>query len=203
MRNRTIAIVDYGMGNHASVIHSLSALGYRIRVSKNIEVLNSADLLILPGVGAYPAAMKSLHENDLVAYIQMQASQGRAIIGICLGMQLLATASYEHSYTKGLGIIPGEFVQFPEGHCHIGWNTIECVNVNTLFRECSGQSFYFNHSYMFSGSDKFNQCVAYNPEPFPVIIQDERVVGLQFHPEKSQAAGRILLNNIITGLLDA
>jgi imidazole glycerol-phosphate synthase subunit HisH len=196
-----VAVVDYGMGNIASVTHSLRALGYRVLVSNEIEVLNSADLLILPGVGAFPAVMQNLYTNDLVTYLQEQASQGQRIIGICLGMQLLTNASYEHSYTEGLGIIPGEFVQFPDRRCHIGWNTLECTREDTLLQGSNGQPFYFNHSFMFSGADQYIRCMAYNSGPIPVVIRNGHVVGLQFHPEKSQTAGRVLLQNVISGLL--
>jgi len=198
-----VAVVDYGMGNLASVTHSLRSLGYRVRVSNEIEVLNSANLLVLPGVGAFPAAMQSLYANDLVTYLQKQASQGQAIIGICLGMQLLANASYEHGYTEGLGIIPGEFVQFPDSRCHIGWNTLECSREDALLQESNGQPFYFNHSFMFSGADQYIRCISYNSGPFPAVIHNDRVIGLQFHPEKSQTAGKVLLKNVISGLLHA
>lgn len=122
-----VVVVDYGMGNHASVIHCLRDLGFRVRVSAEIAVLDSADVLLLPGVGAFPAAMQSLHQRGLVDYLQRQAREQRPIIGICLGMQLLTSASHEFQYTAGLDIIPGEFVALFGAKWHTGWNTLECV----------------------------------------------------------------------------
>src|SRR3954468_1864680 len=126
MSNITIGIIDYGMGNHASVAHSLRELGFRIRTSKDVAELDLVDALVLPGVGAFPTAMRTLHERGLVTYLQEQARLQRPIVGICLGMELLASASHEHEYTVGLDLIPGEIVAFPDRGWHIGWNTLEC-----------------------------------------------------------------------------
>ena len=134
MSNITIGIVDYGMGNHASVAHSLRELGFRVRITKNPEELDLVDALILPGVGAYPLAMRTLHDQGLVVYLQEQAHLQRPLIGICLGMQLLASASYEHEYTIGLGLIPGEIVPFVDRGWHIGWNTLEYLKNDSLMQ---------------------------------------------------------------------
>jgi glutamine amidotransferase len=199
----TIGVVDYGMGNHASVMHSLRDLGFRVRVSNNTSELDLVDILMLPGVGAFPAAMTTLHERGLVDYLQAQARQGRPLIGICLGMQLLATASYEHKYTVGLDLIPGNIVAFPDHSVHIGWNTLEFTQHSPLWTSSDGEAFYFNHSFYYQGPSEYQVAATRHPSAFSSVIQRGSVVGLQFHPEKSQSAGKILLKNLIMGLAHA
>lgn len=199
----SIAIVDYGMGNQASVVHTLRSLGYRVKLAASPDGLDDAHLLVLPGVGAFPAAMQALDQRGLVDYLQQQGSQGRPILGICLGMQLLAEASYEHGYTAGLGLIPGEFVPFERNGWHIGWNTIACRPGDALVAAGAGEAFYFNHSFHYQGPEHFQLARAGEPRPCAAIIRDRQVVGMQFHPEKSQAAGRILLQDLINGLIYA
>lgn len=199
----TIGIVDYGIGNQASVTHSLRNLGFRVRISAEIEILNQVDVLLLPGVGAFPAAMKLLHERGLVSYLQNQAREQKPIIGICLGMQLLASSSLEHHYTVGLDLVPGEIMPLSEPKWHIGWNTIECIQNDELLAPSDGESFYFNHSFSYQGPDEYKISISRHPTPITSIIRRGNVIGLQFHPEKSQAAGRIMLKNLITGLCHA
>lgn len=199
----TVGIVDYGMGNHASVIHSLRDLGFRVRTSAEIDVLNGVDVLIIPGVGAFPAAMQALHQRELVGYLQEQARKQRPILGICLGMQLLTSASHEYGYTTGLNLIPGEIVALSGAKWHISWNTVECIKPDPLFQVSDGQTFYFNHSFCYQGPTEYQACITRHPEPFASIIRSNSIVGIQFHPEKSQAAGKVLLKNLITGLLYA
>lgn len=199
----TIGIVEYGMGNHASVAHSLRALGFRVRASNEVAELDTVDALILPGVGAFPAAMRALHAHGLVTYLQEQARLQRPIIGICLGMQLLASASHEHEYTVGLDLIPGEIVPFADHGWHIGWNTLECTKSDQLLQPSDGQAFYFNHSFYYQGPAEYQIAIARHPSEFSAVIKRGSVVGLQFHPEKSQATGRMLLKNLISGLVNA
>lgn len=203
MNQVTVGIVDYGMGNHASVIHSLRDLGFRVRVSDVPEVLDASDILVLPGVGAFPAAMQVLHQRGLVSYLQQQAREQRPIIGICLGMQLLTSASHEFQYTAGLDLIPGEVVPLTGAKWHIGWNTLECVNTDPLLQPSDGQAFYFNHSFCYQGPNEYQVGLARHPGPFAAVIRRGNSVGIQFHPEKSQAAGRALLKNIISGVTHA
>jgi glutamine amidotransferase len=191
------------MGNHASVIHSLRDLGFRVRVSADTMVLGSTDVLVLPGVGAFPSAMQALHQRGLVSYLQQQAREQRPIIGICLGMQLLASASHEFQYTAGLDLIPGEVVAFTGAKWHIGWNTLECAGSDSLLQASDGQAFYFNHSFCYQGPSDYQVGLSRHPESFASVIRRGKVVGFQFHPEKSQAAGRVLLKNVILGLTHA
>jgi imidazole glycerol-phosphate synthase subunit HisH len=199
----TIGIVDYGMGNHASVAHSLRDLGYRVRISKEPYELDLVDALILPGVGAFPAAMEALYESKLVTYLKDQAHLNRPLIGICLGMQLLTTSSCENKKTDGLDLIPGEIVSFSDHRGHIGWNTLECIQDDTLLNSSDGQSFYFNHSFYYKGPSEFQIATSQHSSEFAAVIRRGNVIGLQFHPEKSQATGKALIKNIISGLVDA
>lgn len=199
-QRRTIGIVDYCVGNHASVWRALHGLGYRCRVSAEPDVLSKADLLVLPGVGAFGAAMEALHRRDLVEYLRGVSRTGKPIVGLCLGMQLLADASLEHGITAGLGLIPGQVVPFDQARWHIGWNSIESVGSDSLFRPSDGKSMYFNHSYVFQAAPEYQVCRARLGTAFPVGVRRGNLVGLQFHPEKSQAAGLELLNNVVEGL---
>lgn len=200
MTRRTIGIIDYGVSNLTSVWRVLHSLGYRCRVSSDHDVLGKTDLLLLPGVGALPAAMAALHQHGLVEYLQDQARQGRPIVGICLGMQLLADLSTEHRVTAALGLIPGQVSALGDGRWHIGWNSIEVLQDDSLLRPSDGQSFYFNHSYTFEPAAEYRTAVSRLERSFTVAVRRGSIVGLQFHPEKSQIAGRQLLRNVIEGL---
>ena len=198
-----VGMVDYGMGNHASVVHSLRNLGYRVKVSSHTDELTAADVLLLPGVGAFPSAMATLHERGLVTYLQMHARKGRPLIGICLGMQLLASTSHEFGSTAGLDLIPGEIVPFPDNAVHIGWNTLEVAQGHPLCALSDGEAFYFNHSFYYQGPSEYQVASTRHPMKFSSVIRRGNVYGIQFHPEKSQAAGRMLLNRLIRGVVDA
>jgi glutamine amidotransferase len=196
----TVGIVDYGIGNHASVISALRNLGFRIRVSSDPVILGNTNILVIPGVGAFPAAMEALHELGLVNYLQQWAREQRPIIGICLGMQLLASDSTELQYTKGLDIIPGKVVAMKNNKWHIGWNTLECDSGKSLLQLSDGEIFYFNHAFCYQGDSEYQVALSRNPNPFTAIIRRNKVAGLQFHPEKSQYAGSVLLKNLILEL---
>lgn len=203
MNQITVGIVDFGMGNHASVVHSLRNVGFRVRVSDVCELLDATDILVLPGVGAFPAAMEALHRRGLVSYLQQQSREQRPILGICLGMQLLTSGSHEIEYTAGLDLIPGEVMPLTEPKWHIGWNSLECVNADPLLQPSDRQDFYFNHSFCYQGPNEYQIGVFRDPNPLAAVIRRGNTVGVQFHPEKSQEAGRILLKNIISGLVNA
>jgi glutamine amidotransferase len=213
MTRRTIGIVDYKVSNLTSVWRALHSLGYRCRVSSEHDVLNETDLLLLPGVGAFPTAMEALHRYGLVEYLQTQARSGKPMLGICLGMQLMADLGTEHRHTAGLGMIPGKVQALGPGHWHIGWNTIEVVQDDPILRPSNGRSFYFNHSFAFEPAQEYRAGVArvgaeaplrsagaLATDPFTIIVRRANTIGLQFHPEKSQAAGRQLLRDIVEGL---
>ena len=203
MKKKIIGIVDYGVGNHTSVQRAFQALGYCCRTSSDPASLEASDLIVLPGVGAYPAAMSALHARGLVGFLREQARDGKPLVGLCLGMQLFAEESLEHGTTAGLGLIPGQVVALKPSHWHIGWNTIEVINGDKLLLPSDGESVYFNHSYIFQAPREYQLCLARLEQPFPVGVRRGIVVGLQFHPEKSQNAGRVMLRNLVAGLIHA
>jgi len=203
MKRLIVGIVDYGIGNYASLQHALNKNGQRCRISQNQNILNECDILLLPGVGAFRPAMEALKKRGLDSFLLQQARFKRPILGICLGMQLLADASYEGGYTKGLGLIPGEIISLNNPRWHIGWNDIEILKNDTLFRPSKEKSFYFNHSYTYQGPDEFQVCMSMSKKRIISAIRREKIVGVQFHPEKSQLAGSILLNHLFREICHA
>jgi len=201
---KSIAVIDYGVGNHASVLQTFQALGFRTRLTNDREVLAAADVLVLPGVGAFPAAMAALHHHGLTNNLRELALQGTPVIGLCLGMQLLADESLEHGKTAGLGLIPGTVRPLTGVDWHIGWNSVEIVQSDPLINLSDGESFYFNHSFFFDVPAGYQAAIARSHETsFPVVVRRNKVVGIQFHPEKSQSAGKRLLSRLVEGLVHA
>lgn len=204
MNCKTIVIVDYGVGNHASVLRTFQALGHRCRVSNDRETLAAADVLVLPGVGAFPAAMSALHEHGLASYLGELAREGKPLIGLCLGMQLLADESLEHGTTAGLGLIPGAVRPLRGMDWHIGWNSLETVQPDALMTPSDGESFYFNHSLVFDVPSAYQAAISTaHGSDFTVAVRRGNIVGLQFHPEKSQSAGKLLLSRLVEGFSHA
>ena len=204
MNRKTVGIVDYGVGNHTSVLRTFQALGHRCRVTNDREILAAADVLVLPVVGAFPAAMSALHQHGLGSFLCELAQQGKPFIGLCLGMQLLADESLENGTTAGLGLIPGTVRPLQCMDWHIGWNSIETVQPDPLMMPSDGESFYFNHSFVFDLPAAYQVAIArVQDSSFTVAVRRGNVVGLQFHPEKSQAAGKQLLSRLVEGLSHA
>lgn len=198
-----VGIVDYGVGNHASVMHVLEGAGFRAKVSSDFKILDSCDLLLLPGVGAFPAAMKRLSDTGLDTYIYQSVQCGQPLLGICLGMQLLASESLEMGRTRGLNIIPGRVVPLGYNPWHIGWNSLECIRDDRGLRDSHGEYFYFNHSFKLVESSSCVTAQVNSPLPITSAVRLGRVGGLQFHPEKSQRAGIILIHNLVRDLVNA
>lgn len=200
-----VLIIDYGMGNLASVRRAIQSLGSAVFMSSNPADLSHYDKIILPGVGAFNDGMKNLHELGFIEPLQNAASHGQAILGICLGMQLLADTGYENAVTPGLGLIPGEVKKMESNNKeripHVGWNEVQIKRESPLVEGVvSGTDFYFVHSYHFLVKEDKN-IVATTPYcgGFASIVSDEskRIFGAQFHPEKSSKAGYRVLSNFI------
>ncbi len=197
-----ITIIDYKVGNQKSLEVFFGSIGYETILSNEKKDIKSSKIIILPGIGAFPEAMKSMNKNRLTGIIKEKASQGTPIIGICLGMQLLATKSHEFEVTKGLNLIPGEIRRFNNNAFHIGWNNINKIQKgsDTEIWFSNEDNFFFNHSYYFKGSSKFIVAKADHKISIPSIIKKKNIYGLQFHPEKSQSAGKNLLINLLNYL---
>ena len=200
MNNVVVGVVDYGIGNISSVVNCIRRLGFRTKIGDNPESLEDTDLLVIPGVGAFPAAMQALHNRGFVNFLRQKAFDDHPIIGICLGMQLLTSTSCEYKNTDGLGIIPGSVTALNEPNLHIGWNTLNHVIPVPFITNTKHDTFYFNHSFCYSGPSKYHVSVAYTPDPVVAIIRSNKVVGFQFHPEKSQDAGSCLFKDYILEL---
>lgn len=199
----SIGVVDYGAGNHASVTKALYELGYRCKLASTPDALELSDVVVLPGVGAFSPAMSMLNNSGFSDFLRRRAFLQRPILGICLGMQLFADASHEGGYTCGLGLLPGEVVPLGIPRSHIGWNNVETVRVDPLFSRIDGASYYFNHSFIYQCESEYQVCMTRHAQRFPAVVRKGNLVGLQFHPEKSQRAGRDLLRPLIEGLCHA
>ena len=199
MKNISVGIIDYGFGNISSLHSCLMSLGFKVRVSNKRSILKKTNILFLPGVGSFDAGMQSLNEQDLSEFIKLYSDSGKSIVGICLGMQLLFGASKEGKPIKGLSLIPGNIVPVKSISTHIGWNTISNIKIRSPFKEFDKDHFYFNHSFGFEGSDRFVLAKAKisRRESVAAIVKKNNILGIQFHPEKSQTTGSNLLRKFI------
>lgn len=196
-----IGIIDYGTGNWASIKNILFSLGFKAIISSDQQKLKEAQLILLPGVGAFKPAMDAIKERKLDTFIYEMLDKKKPIIGICLGMQLLGRSSLETNYTKGLNIISQDVFPLGKNSCHIGWNSLRCTNRNSIFKDYESEDFYFNHSYAFLTSKEYTVCeTTFKKKSFSSIIIKDKIAGLQFHPEKSQLNGLDLLKRLILEL---
>lgn len=195
----TIAVIDYDAGNTANVLRALDKIGVVAVLTADVNVIKSADGLILPGVGAFPTAMAELEARDLVSTIQTAVASGIPLLGICLGMQLLLDASEEHQYTTGLGLIPGVCRPIPiQANLkvpHMGWNRLDVHQANALTAGLQDKSVYFVHSYFTDVSPEDLAVTADYGMAIPAMISRGHVYGAQFHPEKSGDVGLGILAN--------
>jgi glutamine amidotransferase len=197
----SVTLVDYGVGNIASVTRAFRRLGAEVYLTADPEHVASASRIVLPGVGAFGPARKRLAETGLDASLLEAVRQGSRLLGLCLGFQLLFDESEEYGKTPGLGVVGGRIVPFGENVRipHVGWNALDVTREEGLLSGVpSGTYVYFVHSFRPEGVDL--EDVAATCEyggPFPAAIQCGNVWGCQFHPEKSSEAGRKLLLNFL------
>lgn len=198
----TICIVDYGMGNVASVRNAFAFLGVEATISETANDLAQADAIILPGVGAFGEAMANLTARDLVAPLSDQIrDQRKPFLGICLGMQLLAEESCEMGNTRGLGWVPGSIQALPPGpgrHIpHVGWSEIDFDPKDPLFARIPEDGcFFFDHSYYLDIGAHTTGATEYGAS-FTAVLRADNIFATQFHPEKSQRNGLKLLRNFV------
>jgi len=203
-----IAVVDYGMGNRRSVEKALEHAGARVLLTSDHEAIDSADALVLPGVGAFPRGIANLRELGLDVLIRQRVASGTPLLGICLGMQLLFDGSTELGGARGLGLIGGEVTALRSGGLpvpHIGWNEVRFERPCPLTAALpdTGAPFYHVHSFVARAADPGDVVgtTAYG-ERFASFVARENVFGAQFHPEKSSRDGLELLRSFI-GLVAA
>ncbi len=198
----TVGVVDYGMGNRRSVEKALERVGARAVVTSDHEALLSADGLVVPGVGAFPAAMRSLREVGLDELVVRRAEAGTPVLGLCLGMQLLFEASVEQGGDRGLGLLGGDVVDLrpqPPGLKipHIGWNVVALERPSPLTEGLPERvAFYHVHSFVARPAEE-SDVVGRGDYggAFPSIVARDPIYGVQFHPEKSSTHGLALLKN--------
>ena len=204
MNKLKIGIVDYGIGNQNSIKNCLKSIGFKCSVTNEIRILDESQIILLPGVGAFEPAMAFLKRNNLDKFLIEKGRNNTPIIGICLGMQLLTTGSNENGNHKGLNLIPGYVDKLStQNSFHIGWNSVKVLKKNK-FWDIDGKYFYFNHSFALKELKDSSICsTKYDEIEFNSVIKKNKIIGIQFHPEKSQKEGKEFLLNLIKGLKDA
>ncbi len=194
-----IAIVDYGAGNIFSVKNALDYLALENMLTSAPKEIEAADAIILPGVGAFPAAMKKLSESGLTDVVKAEAKK-KPFLGICLGMQMLFEKGYEFEECDGLGLIPGSVRKMEKpGYIipHMGWNKLEYGVECPLLKNTGDETYvYFVHSYQAVTDDKYIAAWAEYDGKVPAMVYDGKTVfGAQFHPEKSGITGLDILKS--------
>lgn len=198
-----LVIVDYGMGNLKSVTSAIRYLGYNdILLSNDLSVLKTADKLILPGVGNYATAMNRVNELGLASYIsQLVLDEGKPILGICLGMQLMGYSSTESGFNLGLGLIDGVVEELSPKDLkipHVGYNQVKPYAGSRLYSGINPKpDYYFTHSFKMCSSSNIGQTTCNYGEQFIASYELNNIAGVQFHPELSQTNGLQLLKNFI------
>lgn len=193
-----IGIIDYGVGNLFSLCSSCRAIGEEAFVSGHAAELSKADRLILPGVGAFADAAEKLRTTGMGDFVRTQAAEGKPLLGICLGMQLLFEKSYEYGCHEGLGLLAGQVVpmagRLPKELKipHMGWNALE-VRGGRLLQGLDGQYVYFVHSFFAEGCEASLAAVTEYGIPITAAVEQGNVFGCQFHPEKSGNVGLSIL----------
>ena len=204
-----VALIDYGSGNLRSAEKALRrAAGERanIVVTSDADVVANADRIVLPGVGAFAACMSALHERDglIEAMTEAVKSKGSPFLGVCVGMQLLATRGLEFGETPGLGWIAGDVVRMEPGDRslkvpHMGWNALDVGRAHPLFAgEPDHPHMYFTHSFVLQPAEPSDVLATFeHGGRYVAAVARDNVAGVQFHPEKSQHAGLRLLANFL------
>jgi glutamine amidotransferase len=194
-----VAIVDYGLGNLRSVMRGLEKAGATPFITMDREEIAAADGIVLPGVGAFRDGMDQM---GLLRETVVSSAREVPLLGICLGMQMLLEWSEEHGLHRGLGLVPGRVVRFPNlpgmKVPHMGWNTLDKQGDDPLMEGLSdGEYVYFVHSYHAVTEPRYTVTTTDYCGPFSSTIRNGKVYGVQFHPEKSGDAGLRILRNFI------
>lgn len=204
MNNIKVCILDYGSGNIKSVYNLLKFINIDVKISNEPKDIQNASHLILPGVGAFGAAMEKINENLPLKIITSEVvSHKKPFLGICVGMQVLASIGHEFGTFSGLNWIPGEVTKLESENLplpHVGWNNILVKKPSPLTDHFDENAdFYFVHSFIFKAKNSgYILATTQYGEEFCSIINKDNIFGVQFHPEKSQKTGQILLKNFLS-----
>jgi glutamine amidotransferase len=202
-----IAIVDYGIGNLGSVLKAFRRYGSDVELTADAAALRRAAALVLPGDGAFGAAMDELRARGLDRLVLEAVREGTPLLGVCVGMQLLFEESEEHGRHRGLALLPGRVRRFevePLPVPHMGWNQVRGARPHPVLEGVAdGAYVYFVHSYWCDARD--GDVVAWSDygDRFPAIVARGSVLGLQFHPEKSQDVGLRMIGNFVRAVREA
>jgi len=206
-KEKHIVIVDYNVGNTGSVANALTFLGYDFSITSEPDAIRAADVIVLPGVGAFAEAMNNLKELGLTDVLREEVEDNKKIVfGICLGFQILAEEGHENGVHTGLGFIPGSVEKItPQVGLrvpHVGWNTLDIAKKDPLFSKIDqGTSVYFDHSYHFVCEKQYVAATTAYGTDLVAAVQHENVYGVQFHPEKSQNGGLRILRSFFESAL--
>lgn len=199
-----IKIIDYGMGNIQSVKNAFELLNTKVEIISDPSNIENSDGIILPGVGAFGNAVKNLKERKLIEPLKdIVINKKIPLLGICLGMQLLADKSEEWGDHDGLSLISGKIRKIPHKEGlrlpHVGWNEVTIKKKDPLFKNIIDKgSFYFVHSYRFECDEKFVLATTDYGHKINAVIRKENIFGIQFHPERSQRKGLYMLSNFVS-----
>ena len=195
-----IAIADYRIGNLGSVAKGFRHAGAEVVLTGDPQALRAADAIVLPGDGAFAATMKELTARGLVPVLREAVAEGKPLLGICIGMQLLFEESEEHGRHRGLGFLPGRVRRFDDGLPvpHMGWNRLRATQAHPFLEgHADGAHVYFVHSYYCDAPASVILATSDYGRDFAAVVGQGSVLGVQFHPEKSQAVGLRLLRNFV------
>lgn len=193
-----ITIIDCGISNLRSVQKAFEKVGVTTQISRDPRIIETTEKLVLPGVGAFGQAMENLRKDGLDESIRSHVESGKPIIGICLGMQLLFSESEELGHHRGLDVLKGKVRRFPSTLKvpHVGWNQACVRKASRLLDGVNGQPyFYFVHSYYLEPEEDVTLTTTEYGIEFPSSIERDNIFGIQFHPEKSQEKGLMILKN--------
>jgi glutamine amidotransferase len=195
-----IAVADYGIGNLGSVTKGFRRAGAEVLLTGDPEALRRADALVLPGDGAFAATMAEVERRGLVPVLREAVEKGKPLLGICIGMQLLFEESEEHGHHAGLGFLPGRVRRF-DGDLpvpHMGWNRLQVLRSHPILDGVAdGAHVYFVHSYYCDAPADVVIASSDYGAPFPAIVGRGSVLGVQFHPEKSQEVGLRMVESFV------
>lgn len=195
-----IAIVDYGIGNLGSVTKGFRHVGAEVQLTGDPEALRRASALVLPGDGAFGATMDEIESRGLVPILREAVDNGTPLLGICIGMQVLFEESEEHGVFQGLGLLPGRVRRFDDTLTvpHMGWNQLHPRQEHPLLEGIAdGAHVYFVHSYFCDAPAEVTIATSDYGRDFAAIVGRENVLGVQFHPEKSQQVGLRMVANFV------